>query len=117
MNKRTFSIAIILAGLVGILTFACDRKDSPPSGDGAQTLGENSPEAVPGVVMHGTVEWSDSEGLVLFDGMSRYGLKGDSDLNRFIGREIKVTGILDTDDSGSFIQVVQALEEQDNLMN
>ena len=113
MNKKTLSIAILLAVLAGMLTFACEEKNT--SGDGVQTMGENTPEAVPGVVLHGIVEWSDPEGLVLVNGMDRYGLKSDSDLNRFIGKQIQVTGTLETEGAGNVILVVQAMEDHDNL--
>ena len=116
MNKKTVSIVIILAGLAGMLTFACEEKNASLSGDGVQTTGENTPpEAVPGIVLHGILEWSDPEGLVLVNELDRYGLKSDSDLNQFIGKQILVTGTLETEGPGNIIQVVQVMEEPESL--
>jgi hypothetical protein len=134
MNKKALCIAILLTGLFGMLIFACQDKNSAPSGDSAQNIeekasadstqniGEKAPadsiqnieEKAPAVAasveMHGMLERSESGGLLLADGQDRYDLKSDSDLSNLIGRQVKVTGTMKIDGSGRFIQVVQALE-------
>ncbi|WP_022665634.1 hypothetical protein [Desulfospira joergensenii] len=115
MNKKTVSIAILLAGLVGMLTFACEEKNSVSSGDRVQNPGEDTPEAVVGLEMYGMLERSDSGELVLVDGQDRYDLKCDSDVTDLIGRQVKVIGTLKTDGSDRFIQIVQAIENPGNL--
>ncbi len=123
MNKKTLSIAIILAVLFGMLIFACDEKntvssgdtvssgETAPSGDSVQNIEEKVPAAAASVVMHGVLERSDSGGLILADGQDRYDLKCDSDLSRLVGRQVKVAGALKTDGSDRFIHVFQAVED------
>ena len=116
MNKKTLSIAIILTGLVGMLTFACEEKDSVhPASEKVQSSVEEAPEITISVERQGMLERSDSGGLVLVNDQNHYDLRCDSDLNDLVGKQIKVTGTLKTKGSVSFIQVAQAFEDPASL--
>jgi hypothetical protein len=119
MNKKSACIAIILAGLMGMLTFACEGKQPDLAGEQSTQETETAAGAVAettDVAMRGLIEESGSGAMVLVTGQDQFVLDYDSDLSLLVGRQVKVTGTLVTDGSTNSIRVTGIEDDSGSLV-
>ena len=97
MNKKPLAVLVVLAGLAGLLCFACEKKGGDPVSDSSRLDKEPVsavPEAVAGIAILGMLEQTESGDLVLASDQERYDLISDSNLSHLVGQPVKVTGIV-----------------------
>ncbi len=106
MKTKITLIAVLIIGFVGMgfMAFATEQEASK---DAAATAGQDVEAPAALIQVRGVMERSET-GLALFDGNDTYELKGCENVKKvedMIGKLVKISGDLEKNDKGTFINV------------